>query len=96
MSGKHPVFLFARQRQIKVGSPIIQLIGFQTVRTGAGERTEVEFVVSPCEHLSKADENGLMVIEEDSYLLAVGEIEYEISIIFKTTLGRKYPQMTNM
>ncbi|KAI3895097.1 hypothetical protein MKW92_048081 [Papaver armeniacum] len=89
MSGKHPVLLFVRQTQIKVGSPIIQLIGFQTVKTGAGERSEVEFVVSPCEHLSKADEHGLMVVEEGSYMLAVGEIEYEISIIFKTILGRK-------
>ncbi|KAI3978506.1 hypothetical protein MKX01_015681 [Papaver californicum] len=88
MAGKHPVLLFVRQLEITVGSPIIQLIGFQTVKTGAGERTEVEFVVSPCEHLSKADENGIMVIEEGSYSLAVGDIEHDFSIIFNTIFGR--------
>ncbi|KAI3930666.1 hypothetical protein MKX01_037112 [Papaver californicum] len=81
MPGKHPVLLFVRQSKIKVGSPIIQSIGFQTMKMGAGERTEVEFVVSPCEHLSTADENGIMVIEEGSYCQRTFESPLRLGIL---------------
>ena len=46
----------------------------------AGERAEIEFELSPCEHLSRANEYGLMVIEEGSYFLIVENKEYEIRI----------------
>ncbi|KAG5250953.1 beta-D-xylosidase [Salix suchowensis] len=68
MAGKHPVLLF--------------LVGFQTVNLNAGENAEIEYELSPCEHLSSPDDRGLMVMEEGSQFLIVGDKEYPITIIF--------------
>ncbi|CAK9174271.1 unnamed protein product [Ilex paraguariensis] len=80
MAGKHPVLLFVRQAKLTSGSPMKQLVGFQSVSLNTGERAEIEFVLSPCEHLSRANEHGLMVIEEGTHSLVVGNKEYTISI----------------
>jgi hypothetical protein len=48
---------------------------------GAGERAEIEFEVSPCEHLSRANEDGLMVMEEGRHFLVVDGDEYPISVV---------------
>ncbi|GAB4858723.1 Probable beta-D-xylosidase 7, variant 2 [Ancistrocladus abbreviatus] len=63
MAGRHPVLLFLKPSKQKEGSPIKQLIGFQSVKLNEGERVEARFIVSPCEHLSKANGDGLVVIE---------------------------------
>ncbi|CAL0317877.1 unnamed protein product [Lupinus luteus] len=81
MVGKHPVLLFMRQAKQRNGNPIKQLVGFQSVKLDAGERSQVGFEISPCEHLSTANEAGLKVIEEGSYLLLAGEEEYPLNII---------------
>ncbi|KAI3930665.1 hypothetical protein MKX01_037111 [Papaver californicum] len=81
MSGKHPVLLFIRQSETQHGSPMKQLIGFQSVKLAAGERANLEFTLSPCEHLSRANIDGLMVMEEGSHFLVVGDQEYPISIL---------------
>ncbi|KAB5568679.1 hypothetical protein DKX38_002472 [Salix brachista] len=81
MAGKHPVLLFARQEKHGNGRARKQLIGFQSVILGAGERAEIEFEVSPCEHLSRANEDGLLVMEEGRHFLVVEGDEYPISVV---------------
>ncbi|GAV59275.1 Glyco_hydro_3 domain-containing protein/Glyco_hydro_3_C domain-containing protein/Fn3-like domain-containing protein, partial [Cephalotus follicularis] len=81
MAGKHPVLLFARHSKPENGSPLKQLVGFQSVILSAGEKAELEFMLSPCEHLSRANEEGLMVMEEGTQFLVVGDQEYPISIV---------------
>ncbi|KAK9110662.1 hypothetical protein Sjap_018722 [Stephania japonica] len=81
MSGNHPVLLFAKPSVHRDGSPIKQLVGFQSMHLNAGEEGEVEFGLSPCEHLSRANEEGLMVMERGSYFLMVGEEMQQISIV---------------
>ncbi|KAI3887305.1 hypothetical protein MKX03_017866 [Papaver bracteatum] len=81
MSGKHPVLLFIRQSETRHGSSVKQLIGFQSVKLAAGEKADLEFTLSPCEHLSRANNDGLMVMEEGSHFLVVGDQEYPISIL---------------
>ena len=81
MVGKHPVLLFTRHAKHRNGSPIKQLVGFQSLLLDAGERAEIGFKLSPCEHLSRANEDGLKVIEEGSHFLLVGDEEYPIDII---------------
>ncbi|KAD2041407.1 hypothetical protein E3N88_41976 [Mikania micrantha] len=87
MDGKHAVLLFVKQNidqnehGIENGKPLMQLVGFESVKTIAGKRVEVEFVVSPCEHFRTANEDGLMVIEEGSYYLAVGDQQYQVSVL---------------
>ncbi|XP_057442573.1 probable beta-D-xylosidase 7 [Lotus japonicus] len=80
MAGKHPVLLFMRQGKQRNGNPLKQLVGFQSVKLDAGERGEVGFELSPCEHLSIANEGGVKVIQEGSYLLHVGDKEYPMNI----------------
>ncbi|KAG2700953.1 hypothetical protein I3760_06G020500 [Carya illinoinensis] len=80
MAGKHPVLLFTRKEKPSNGSPVKQLVGFQSVKLNAGESAEVGFVLSPCEHLSRANEVGLMVIEPGLHFLVVGDEEYPVSI----------------
>lgn len=81
MVGKHPVLLFVGQKNPNNGSPMKQLVGFKSVILSAGERAELEFILNPCEHLSHANEGGLMVVEEGSYFLQVGDVEYPLDII---------------
>ncbi|GFQ04441.1 probable beta-d-xylosidase 7 [Phtheirospermum japonicum] len=82
MAGKHPVLLFVRKNYGGNGNPIKQLVGFESVSLSPGENREIEFVVSPCEHLSYADEDGVMVIEEGTLYLTVGDEEYPFNVLF--------------
>ncbi|KAK8623551.1 hypothetical protein V6N13_118434 [Hibiscus sabdariffa] len=81
LAGKHPLLLFVRREKGSNGRPVKQLVGFQSVILNAGERADVEFELSPCEHLSTANKEGLMVIEEGSHFLSIGEKESEIKIV---------------
>ncbi|KAE8077342.1 hypothetical protein FH972_015914 [Carpinus fangiana] len=81
MAGKHSVLLFVRREKASNGSPVKQLVGFQSINLKAGERGEVEFVLNPCERLSRANEAGLMVIEPGSHFLVVGDAELPLNII---------------
>uniref|UniRef100_A0A2P2K830 Uncharacterized protein MANES_02G154700 n=3 Tax=Rhizophora mucronata TaxID=61149 RepID=A0A2P2K830_RHIMU len=81
MAGRHPVLLFERQERHGNGRPRKQLIGFHSVILSAGERAEIEFEVRPCEHLSRVNEDGQMIMEEGTHFLAVGGDEYAISIL---------------
>ncbi|KAL0440128.1 UNVERIFIED_CONTAM: putative beta-D-xylosidase 7 [Sesamum latifolium] len=82
MAGKHPVLLFLRRDHHQDGSasPVKQLVGFQKVSLNAKEKGSVEFEVSPCEHFSRASEDGTLVIESGDQYLVVGDQEYPISI----------------
>lgn len=80
MEGKHPVLLYTRQENTTNGSPMKKLVGFESVNLKAGEKTEVLFNFSPCEHLSRADEDGLMVVEEGTHFLVVGDQEFPIAV----------------
>lgn len=81
MAGKHPVLLFVREATLGGGRPIKKLVGFQSVNLKAGESAEIEYKLSPCEHLSRANEHGLMVMEGGTQFLLVGDKEYPITII---------------
>ncbi|KAI8548241.1 hypothetical protein RHMOL_Rhmol07G0258200 [Rhododendron molle] len=80
MDGRNPVLLFIGRENARKGSPVKQLVGFRSVRLKAGERAEVEFELNPCEHFSRANEDGLMVIEEGNHYLLVGEEKYTIAV----------------
>lgn len=78
----HSVLLFVRRNDEDLNGHFIkQLVGFQRVSLGAKGKGEVEFVVKPCEHFSRANENGLMVVEEGSHSLVVGDQEFAIDIV---------------
>lgn len=81
MAGKHPVLLFVKPARHGNGRPIKQLVGFQSVILNAEEKAEIDFELSPCEHLSRANEDGLTVMEEGTHFLVVGDEEYPISIL---------------
>lgn len=81
MAGKHPVLLFLKQAESRIGNPMKQLIGFQSLSLNRGEKAKVEFVLNPCEHLSRANKDGLMIIEERSFSLIVGDKEYPIKVV---------------
>ncbi|EYU23220.1 hypothetical protein ABFS82_03G018800 [Erythranthe guttata] len=83
MAGKHSVLLFVRHDEAGNGSPVKQLVGFQTVRLNAKEKTNVEFEINPCQHFARASEDGTMVIESGARRLTVGDREeYRFSVIF--------------
>ncbi|GAB2235348.1 hypothetical protein Droror1_Dr00025771 [Drosera rotundifolia] len=83
MAGKHPVLLFVRRDEASQQrhGPVKQLVGFQPVSLKAREKGKVEFVVSPCEHVSVADEDGVMTIQEGAHFLTVGDQEYEFTAV---------------
>lgn len=82
MGGKHSVLIFVRQEKPRNGNPMKSLVGFQSVNVNGGERAEAEFLLNPCEHFSSANEDGLIVLEEGSRVLLVGDVEYPIDVLF--------------
>ncbi|KAI3757386.1 hypothetical protein L6452_04923 [Arctium lappa] len=81
-ASNHTVLLFAKwDDKESSGHFIKQLAGFRRVSLGDGERGEVEFIVKPCEHFGRANKDGLMVLEEGSRSLVVGDQEYNIDIV---------------
>ncbi|KAK4428504.1 putative beta-D-xylosidase 7 [Sesamum alatum] len=81
IAGKHPILLFVTHGRPADKRAVKQLVGFQSVSLNARERTQIEFVLNPCEHLSTADEDGLMVIEEGYRYLVVEGKEYPINVV---------------
>jgi len=81
MKGTHPVLLFVKQENPSNGSPMKKLVGFESVELGSRETTQVEFEMRPCEHLTTANEDGVMAIEEGSHLLMVGDKQFPITIL---------------
>ncbi|CAL9110831.1 unnamed protein product [Musa textilis] len=81
MAGRHPVLLFSRWSSSEHGRPMKQLVDFQSVHLEAGESTKVVFPLSPCEHLSRAMDDGTRVLDKGSHYLVVGQTEHEIRVI---------------
>lgn len=81
MPGRHPMLLFIQRLEIRGGSPIKQLVGFESIHLNALERAEVKFVLNPCQHFSRTDENGLNVLEGGSHFLVVGDEKYPVSVV---------------
>jgi hypothetical protein len=79
MDGKHSVLMFLRWPNATDGRPVSQLIGFRSQHIKAGEKANVRFDVSPCEHFSRAREDGKKVIDRGSHFLMVGKEELQIS-----------------
>ncbi|KAF8024900.1 hypothetical protein BT93_F1905 [Corymbia citriodora subsp. variegata] len=81
MVGKHPVLLFVRHAKPSSGSPMKQLVVFQSVEVKGGNTVEVQLALNPCDHLSRADDNGVMILEEGRRFLEVGDQEYPINVM---------------
>lgn len=82
VQGKHPVLLFAGHERPGEGSrPINELVGFESVSLEPKQRGEVRFLVQPCKHLSRAEEDGSMVIEGGHRYLMVEDQKFPINIV---------------
>lgn len=79
MDGKHSMLMFLRWPNTTGGRAASQLVGFRSQHLKAGEKASFRFDVSPCEHLSRAREDGKKVIDRGSHFLMIGEDEWEIS-----------------
>ncbi|KAJ8541404.1 hypothetical protein K7X08_002220 [Anisodus acutangulus] len=80
MAGKHPVLLFLRHSNTMDEVPTKTLIGFKSVNLEAGENTHIAFDVKPCEHFTRANTYGSLVIDEGQYFLLVGDEEYPVTV----------------
>lgn len=81
MAGKHPVLLFLRHSNTVDEVPRKSLIGFQSVNLEAGANAQVTFDVKPCEHFSRANRDGTLVIDEGKHFLLVGDQEFPIPVL---------------
>ncbi|KAG8037956.1 hypothetical protein GUJ93_ZPchr0026g29121 [Zizania palustris] len=80
MDGSHAVLLFARSKPNFPGSPVKQLVGFESVHTAAGTTTNVEITIDPCKIMSSANPEGRRVLFLGTHVLMVGDEEYELLI----------------
>ncbi|PWA57455.1 glycoside hydrolase family 3 C-terminal domain-containing protein [Artemisia annua] len=81
-ASNHTVLLFTKWNGKDLNGHVIKkLVGYQRASLGTRKRGQVEFVVKPCEHFSSANEDGLMIIDEGSRSLVVGDQEYTIDIV---------------
>ncbi|MCE5165934.1 hypothetical protein HAX54_013251 [Datura stramonium] len=80
MAGKHPVLLFLRHSNTVDEVPRKTLIGFKSVNLEAGENTHIAFDVKPCEHFTRANAYGSLVLDEGKYFLLVGDEEYPVTV----------------
>ncbi|KAK4341438.1 hypothetical protein RND71_039939 [Anisodus tanguticus] len=82
IAGLHPVLLFLMHSKVNDDEvPRKQLIGFKSVHLGAREKTKINFIVSPCEHFTRANKNGISVIDEGKYYLVVGKKKYPVTVL---------------
>ncbi|KAK8447626.1 hypothetical protein SEVIR_8G110600v4 [Setaria viridis] len=79
MDGKHTVLVFLRWPNATDGRPARQLVGFQGQHLKVGEKANLRFELSPCEHFSRVRRDGRKVIDKGSHFLKVGRHEVEIS-----------------
>ncbi|CAO2141541.1 unnamed protein product [Urochloa humidicola] len=79
MDGKHTALVFLRWPNATDGRPVRQLIGFQSQHLKVGEKANLRFELSPCEHFSRVRRDGRRVIDKGSHFLKVGRHEVEIS-----------------
>ena len=80
LDGKHSVLMFLRWSNATGGRPVSQLVGFRSQHLKASEKASLRFDVSPCEHFSRAREDGKKVIDIGSHFLMVDKDESEISM----------------
>ncbi|XP_009599906.1 probable beta-D-xylosidase 7 [Nicotiana tomentosiformis] len=80
MAGKHPLLLFLRHSSTMDEIPRKTLIGFKSVNLEARESTHIAFDVKPCEHFTRANRYGSLVIDEGKYFLLVGDKEYPVTV----------------
>ncbi|XP_015071729.1 probable beta-D-xylosidase 7 [Solanum pennellii] len=80
MAGKHPVLLFLKHSSTVDEVPKKTLIGFKSVNLEAGANTQVTFDVKPCEHFTRANRDGTLVIDEGKHFLLVGDQEYPVPV----------------
>ncbi|TVU25763.1 hypothetical protein EJB05_28271, partial [Eragrostis curvula] len=78
VDGKHSVLMFLRWPNATAGRPVSQLIGFRNEHLKVGEKANLRFDISPCEHFSRVREDGRKVIDKGSHFLRVEEHELEI------------------
>ncbi|KAK3120001.1 hypothetical protein QOZ80_9AG0679280 [Eleusine coracana subsp. coracana] len=79
MDGKHSVLMFLRWPNATDGRPVSQLIGFRNEHLKVGEKANLRFDISPCEHFSRVTEDGTKVIDKGSHFLMVDKHELEIT-----------------
>lgn len=80
MEGRTPVLLFMRWPSATEGRPKKQLIEFDSVHLKSAETAQVQFAVSPCDHLSRATADGKRVIDKGSHFLMVEGNEVEVTV----------------
>eukprot|EP01018_Ginkgo_biloba_P013790 Gb_31967 [translate_table: standard] len=80
MDGSHIVQLFSRSPTTHRGAPQRQLIDFARVHIASGKSTEVQFVVSPCKHLSTVTEDRRKVLSIGVHTLMVGDTQLAIPL----------------
>uniref|UniRef100_A0A0E0MET5 Fibronectin type III-like domain-containing protein n=1 Tax=Oryza punctata TaxID=4537 RepID=A0A0E0MET5_ORYPU len=78
MDGKHSVLMYLRWPNAKGGRPTTQLIGFRSQHLKVGEKANIRFDISPCEHFSRVRQDGKKVIDRGSHYLMVDKDELEI------------------
>ncbi|KAL6660639.1 hypothetical protein ACP70R_001674 [Stipagrostis hirtigluma subsp. patula] len=78
MDGKRSVLMFLRWPNATGGRPASQLIGFRNQHLKVGEKANLRFDISPCEHFSRVREDGKRVIDKGSHFLMVDNHEMEI------------------
>ncbi|KAG8089727.1 hypothetical protein GUJ93_ZPchr0011g27674 [Zizania palustris] len=78
MDGKHSVFMYLRWPNAKGGRPKTELIEFRSQQLKVGEKANIRFDISPCEHFSRARGDGKKVIDVGSHYLMVDKDELEI------------------
>ncbi|KAF0895931.1 hypothetical protein E2562_017573 [Oryza meyeriana var. granulata] len=85
MDGKHSVLMFVRWPNATTGvsRPASQLVGFSSQHLKVGEKASVKMEINPCEHLSRAREDGKKVIDRGSHFLMVGEDDDQWEISFE-------------
>jgi beta-glucosidase len=70
-AGDEVVQLYVRDLAASVPVPIRSLAGFSRIHLGAGEKTQVEFALTP-RQMSLIDENGRRVVEPGDFAIEVG------------------------
>ena len=82
MAGRQPVLLFVTPAGGGLdGTPLKQLVAFESVHVAAGDHRSISFTIHPCVHLASARSDGTSGMGVGTHTLSVGDATHALSLV---------------
>lgn len=82
LAGRQPVLLFTTPPRGGLdGTPVKQLVAFESVHVVAGARRSISFTIHPCVHLASARSDGTSGMAAGTHTLSIGDVTHSLALV---------------